>query len=277
MPHVSGIIVAYNSEDLIVECVEAALASGISSLYVWENSSSGKSIEALTAVQDKRLVVLSDGTNHGFGGGINRVLQEGVEGELLLLINPDCFVTTEVVDCLTSVFTDPMAGVAAPLMKYRNGESGIAGGPFPSLLKEVLAKFQVDRFMPQKLKRRLLGLFRSSQNGMSIADSLIPGHPITVDWVSGFCMMLRVDLMETLRGFDEDYFLYFEDVDICRRARAQGYNVILARNTSALHLESTSTTAAGKSSHYYAGYSVYLRKHGTSRQILMAKSLGLLK
>lgn len=275
MPSISAIIVAYNSEQLILRCVNAALDAGVSNVYVWDNAPSRGSIAVLGNVQDERLTLLSDGRNHGFGGGINRTLERGIAGDLVLLINPDCFVTAEVMRELTLILDDERTAVAAPRMVYENGLPGIAGGPFPTVTKEFLGKLRVDEIVPKRLKRRLLGLFSSKANGASLSDSLIEGDPLTVDWVSGFCMMLRRVVLEELRGFDEDYFLYFEDVDVCHRAIAAGYKVKLARRTSALHLESTSTSTVGKSAHYYRGLAVYMRKHGTRRQIRAAKILGL--
>lgn len=277
MKNVTGIIVAYNSEDLIFDSVTAALDAGISSLFVWDNSQTNNSSLALKDISDNRLTVLSDGENHGFGGGINRVLDTGVATELVLLINPDCFLSRDVLGGLSDLFIDEKTGVAAPRMTYDDGQSGIAGGPFPNLVKEFLAKLRIDEYIPKYVRRRLLSLFRSRVNGTSLADSLKSGSPIEMDWVSGFCMMVRSDLLQMLSGFDEDYFLYFEDVDICRRARAAGYSVKLARNVSALHLESTSTGAVGKSAHYYRGLSVYLSKHGTRSQRFVAKLVGLIK
>jgi GT2 family glycosyltransferase len=106
---------------------------------------------------------------------------------------------------------------------------------------------------------------------------LVEGEAIPVDWVSGFCMMIRREVFDRISGFDEDYFLYFEDVDICRRTAREGFAVKLVRNVSALHLESTSTGPAGKSRHYYQGLSVYFRKHGSPRTLVLAKVLGMLK
>lgn len=272
---ISAIIVAYNSEKLIMRCLNAALEAGVSNVYVWDNSPSRGSIAVLADIQDERLTLLSDGYNHGFGGGINRTLERGITDDLVLLINPDCFVTAEVTRELSLILEDANTAVAAPRMVYENGLPGIAGGPFPTVAKEFLGKLRVDEIVPRRLKLRLLGLFASRTNGSSLSDSLVEGDPIAVDWVSGFCMMLRKDVLMELRGFDEDYFLYFEDVDVCRRAIAAGYTVKLARRTSALHLESTSTSAVGKSAHYYRGLTVYMSKHGTRRQIRAAKLLGL--
>ncbi|SDT52854.1 Glycosyltransferase, GT2 family [Pseudarthrobacter equi] len=277
MQDISAIIVAYHSEDLIVDCVNAALASGLSQVIVWDNADDQGSLKALSHVEDSRLMLIGDETNEGFGGAINKASKHCADAAQILLINPDCFVTADVVQGLCREFDQPETGIVAPRMTYENGQQGIAGGPYPSVLKEFLGKLGVDRFVPKGLKSIILSLFKSSSNGASYYDSLVPGAAISVDWVSGFCMMIRAEAFREVAGFDSDYFLYFEDVDICRRATEKGYSVKLVRNISALHLESTSTIAAGKSRHYYQGLSVYLRKHGTAGSRLFAKTLGLVK
>lgn len=277
MSTVVGIIIAYRSEDLIVGSVNAALQSGISRLIVWDNSPGRESLQALANISDTRLVLLSDGTNDGFGGAINKAFTHCSDADNVLLINPDCFVTRDVVNQLSATLHEPGTGIVAPRMTYENGQQGIAGGPFPSLLKEFLAKLRFDELLPPAIRRQILRLFRSSTNGATFYDTLVDGEAINVDWVSGFCMMIRTDLFTQISGFDEDYFLYFEDVDICRRAASAGFSVKLVRSVSALHLESTSTELVGKSAQYYRGLSVYLQKYSSSRKLVLARVLGLVK
>jgi GT2 family glycosyltransferase len=277
MASVAGIIVTYYSDDLIVECVEAALGSGVSRLIVWDNSPEGGSLRALEEITDPRLVLLSDGSNAGFGGAINKAYTHCLGFDHVLLVNPDCFITPKVLDYLVEALNDESTGIVAPRMTYETGQQGIAGGPFPSILKEFLAKLRIDEIVPASLKRKILRLFKSRANSASFYDSLVAGGPIAVDWVSGFCMMIRSELFSRLSGFDEQYFLYFEDVDICRRAADEGFAVKLVRDVSALHLESTSTNRVGKSSHYYRGLSVYLQKYSTPRKLAVARALGLSK
>jgi GT2 family glycosyltransferase len=277
MLSITAIIVAYNSERLINECVKAALDSGISEIVVWDNSTDGASLQVLEELGDDRVTLHSDGNNHGFGGAINRVLKLGIDGDLVLLINPDCFVNESVVASLRAVFTDPRAGIAAPRMTYPSGAPGIAGGPYPTILKEFLAKLPLDYVIPKPLERWGRSLFKSTANGASYEDTLTEGGTLSVDWVSGFCMMVRSDVLRKLHGFDEDYFLYFEDVDICRRAKALGYETKLAREAAAFHIESTSTSKSAKSSYYYAGLATYLAKHGTPGQVRTARLLGVTK
>lgn len=84
-----------------------------------------------------------------------------------------------------------------------------------------------------------------------------------VDWVSGFCMMLDYEAFRAVHGFDERYFLYFEDVDICLRLRSLGYEATLVRDVAADHWESATTSSTGKASHYAAGRSQFFRIHGS--------------
>jgi len=82
-----------------------------------------------------------------------------------------------------------------------------------------------------------------------------------VAWVSGYCMLTRRTAFESVGGFDEDFFLYFEDVDLCARMRGEGWVVALVRDSVARHIESTSTRAVGKERLYRHGMCVYFSKH----------------
>jgi N-acetylglucosaminyl-diphospho-decaprenol L-rhamnosyltransferase len=67
---------------------------------------------------------------------------------------------------------------------------------------------------------------------------------LTVDWLSGACMLARRDALESVRGFDERYFLYWEDADLCRRLRARGYHVRYVPNATAVHAVGQSSKTA---------------------------------
>jgi GT2 family glycosyltransferase len=152
--------------------------------------------------------------------------------------------------------------MVAPRMRYPDGRAGFAGGPWPSLLKEVAAATRLDDLLPVELRNKIIargGKIFGRQN--TLADSLREGSELEVDWVSGFCFAIRSELFESIDGFDEDYFLYYEDVDLARRVKARGYRNLVLRDIEALHYESTSTRGVGKSKLYWRGFAMYCTKH----------------
>lgn len=262
---IAALIVAFNDASTTRAAVESALVSGVSDVLVWDNSTdpaARSEVQELSSLE--HVTVLSDATNHGFGGGNNRAAL-AASGDLLLLLNPDCEVTPEVVASLRQVLARGNVGVVAPMMRYPDGRYGIAGGGRPSLAKELLAATNVDDVFPSWVRTaalRVLAILARVLRRPSVGSSLAAGGPVNLAWVSGFCMMLPRSVFESVGGFDESFFLYFEDVDLCERIAATGFDVVLDRRVSALHHESLSTSAVGKSAHYWAGLRTYYSRRG---------------
>lgn len=261
-----AIVVGFRSEAVIGECIAALIAVPNLRVFVWDNSPDPATRSAIEKIGSDRVTVLSDGQNHGFGGGVNRAVaavHAAIAGDTnLLVVNPDCVVTPNVVERLHARVSLDDAGMVAPRMRYPDGRVGFAGGPWPSLLKEVAAATRLDDLLPVALRNKIIaggGRILGRQN--TLADSLREGSELEVDWVSGFCFAIRSDLFTAIEGFDEDYFLYYEDVDLARRVKARGYRNLILRDVEALHYESTSTRGVGKSKVYWQGFATYCTKH----------------
>jgi len=262
-----AIVVGFRSETVIGECINALLAVPDLRVFVWDNSPDTATRSVIEEFGSDRVTVLSDGLNHGFGGGVNRAVAAAhaaiAEDISLLVVNPDCVVTPDVVDRLHARVTGADdAGMVAPRMRYPDGRAGFAGGPWPSLLKEVAAATRLDDLLPVGLRNKILaGGGRILGRRNTLADGLREGSELEVDWVSGFCFAIRSELFVAVEGFDEDYFLYYEDVDLSRRVKARGYRNLILRDIEALHYESTSTRGVGKSKVYWKGFATYCAKH----------------
>lgn len=170
---------------------------------------------------------------------------------------------------------DPGIGVVAPQMRYADGEPGISAGPDVSMLKEWLAALRVDHLVPGRVKRAL-ARSRLLRGRIAMLDYLDQGGSAAdtdVAWVSGFCMLVRGDAFRAVNGFDPSFFLYFEDVDLCKRLRAAGWRVVSVGNAWAMHRESTSTSAVGKNRLYRSGLVTYCDKYGTAVDRFLARAL----
>jgi GT2 family glycosyltransferase len=262
----AAIVVGFRSQDVIAECLNALLAVPQMRVFVWDNSPDTATRSVITTIGSDRVTVLSDGRNHGFGGGVNRAAAAAIatlgDNVNLIVVNPDCVVTPQVVDRLNTRVTMTDAGMVAPRMRYPDGRAGFAGGPWPSLLKEVAAATRLDDLLPVDLRNKIIaGGGRALGRRNTLADTLREGPELEVDWVSGFCFSIRSELFGAVGGFDEDFFLYYEDVDLARRVKAKGYRNLVLRDIEALHYESTSTRSVGKSKVYWRGFATYCAKH----------------
>jgi GT2 family glycosyltransferase len=149
------------------------------------------------------------GRNRGFARAVN----EGVRlsrGDWVLLLNPDVQVPAGFVEDVLALAeglstTEPRAGVIGLGLRNDDGSRQLSSGPFPTLTSTLL-RLLLPRSRRKYLPPRSTGLCQ-------------------VPWVTGCCVLLRRECVAALGGFDPAFFLYYEDVDFCRRARAAGWSV----------------------------------------------------
>lgn len=159
------------------------------------------------------------GRNRGFARAVN----EGARlsrGDWLLLLNPDMSLSPGFLDGVLALATDlgaqdARAGVVGFRLRNSDGSPQLSSGPFPSL-PGTLAGLAKAR--PRRKYR-----------------ALSPARRARVPWVTGCCLLVRRDCWRDLGGFDEDFFLYYEDVDLCRRARARGWSIWYEPSLHAVH------------------------------------------
>jgi GT2 family glycosyltransferase len=147
--------------------------------------------------------------NQGFARAVNEGCRLS-RGRWFLLLNPDVSVAEDFVDDVLRladrVETEtPGAGVVGLQLYHNDGTPQLSSGPFPTLAG-TLARLLLPR-------------------GQRKYHHLQTARRCRVPWVTGCCLLLRRDCLEQLGGLDPDYFLYYEDVDLCRRARALGWSV----------------------------------------------------
>ena len=147
--------------------------------------------------------------NAGFAAGANRGCRLA-QGRWLLLLNPDISVPPDFLDqpvllADSLAAQDDRAGVVGFALRHSDGSRQHSFGPFPTLFGS--------------LARLLLPCARRKYHAVA------PEQRCRVPWLTGCCVLLRRDCYEQLAGFDEDFFLYYEDVDLCRRATERGWSV----------------------------------------------------
>ncbi len=147
--------------------------------------------------------------NRGFARAVNEGYRLS-QGDWLLLLNPDVTVPAGFLEGVLSVAerlasSDSRAGVLGFQLLNPDGSRQASSGPFPSLISTLMG----------------LAWPRSKRKYFCLA----PRKRRRVPWASGCCLLVRRDCLRDLQGLDTDFFLYYEDVDLCRRARAHGWSV----------------------------------------------------
>ena len=226
-PQLSVLVVSYGTRELTLACLSSlrAAARGLDvEVVVWDNASDDGSAEAVRSAFPEALVVASE-ENLGFGRAVNRAARLA-RADLLLLLNPDTLVREGTLRALLAFAAAHLeAGIVGGRTLFPDGRlnpTSCWGRPTPwSLLCAGLG-------LSSLLRRNRL--FDPESLGRWGRDSVRE-----VDVVTGCLLLVRRALWERLGGFDERFFMYGEDADLCLRARAAGSRCLIAPEAVIVH------------------------------------------
>ena len=251
MSSISIVIVNFNSGAFL----EAAISSlrrltPSSELIVVDNDSSDTSADFLSRQSDVRLIQLDQ--NYGFGAASN-IGATKATNDLILFLNPDAFMPEGALQKMAEYLAaHPESGICGTLLlDFQGREQAGSRRHDPTLLR---ACGKVARSISPL---RMLPTFDRH-------DEPLPRTSVYVDAISGACMMVRREVHEQIRGFDEGYFLHFEDLDYCRRAREHGWKIGFLPDASVFHYQGGSglVTEISLLRHKEEGLRRYLNKFG---------------
>jgi N-acetylglucosaminyl-diphospho-decaprenol L-rhamnosyltransferase len=218
---VDVVVVSYNSRDKLRACVEPLTRIEGIHVIVVDNASSDGSLEA---VADLPVTAIALDTNGGFAHGCNRGLQSG-SAKYVLFLNPDATIDERALDALVSTLDGtPEAGAVAPRILHSDGTLDYSARRFPQLRSTYAQALFVHRLFPT-----------ASWTDEVIRDDDAYERRGSPDWVSGACMLVRRSLLEELDGLDDGFFMYCEDIDLCRRIRNAGYDIVFEPAAEIVH------------------------------------------
>jgi GT2 family glycosyltransferase len=228
---VAAVVVTYRSADVIGRCLEALLASaprrGVA-LRVVDNASGDGTVERAQRVIGSDCVIRLD-DNRGFAAGVNAGLA-AVRAPWIAVINPDAFVPPGGLDRLADVLdSDPRAGLVGPRVRDTEGRPEPTAGLFPTLARERAHAWMLDRLI-----------------GLEGRRATFPERTAPVDWVSGCAWVLRAEAVRDVGQLDETYFMYYEDVDYCRRLHDRNWNVLATPDVEVVHRISTGSDGTAR-------------------------------
>ena len=208
---VDVVVVAYNSEDTLRDCVSALATRADVNVIVVDNASPDASLEA---VADLPVHAIRAGRNGGFAAGCNIGIAAG-SAPYVLLLNPDARMDGEALDRLVAVLDgDPAVGMAAPRILEDDGRLSPSLRRFPRRRSTFAQALFLHRVLPN-----------ASWTDEVIREPAAYERVWEPEWVSGACMLIRREALEAVRGLDEDFFLYCEDIDLCARIRDAGWSI----------------------------------------------------
>ncbi len=257
MPNsVSIVIVNYNSGIYLKQTVDSILENATGFEYeiiVVDNNSSDKSAD-LTYPEHPVNIILNN-SNEGFGKA-NNIGVAAATMDYILILNNDTLMLRDTVPPLLKILnSDEKYGVAAPLIMNPDRSLQPSYGIDLTITSEFVQKFFYDRLLTKRHARR--------------------EKPYTLepDWVTGACFLIKKSLYQEIGGFDENYFIYVEDADLCRRIRNLGYKIVFTSEAEVIHFKGKSTSACLsfiapiiKESQLY-----YYKTHNSSLSLMVLK------
>jgi GT2 family glycosyltransferase len=250
----SIIIVSYNTKELTRSCIQSIYDSKPTTSFeiiVYDNASHDGSVEALADYFPEINIMASD-TNIGFAAA-NNIARSTATGKRLLLLNPDTKIISDGIDTLFQFAST-------------HGKPGIFGGASYSLANELDYRSCWGKPSLWSLMCRSLGLSVIGQNIQFLNPEALPNFNRdsvkNVAVVSGCFFLLDADIWDQLDGFDNDYFMYSEEADLCARAQLMGHDCVFVPDAKIIHIGSASESSKShKTTKLLNGKSLYYQKH----------------
>jgi len=258
MTLLSVIVLSYNTKDLTKKCLLSVVDNykedidkSKIEIILADNGSGDGTVEEIKS--DKfleKIKIVENGNNYGFGKG-NNLASKKAEGKYILFLNSD-------------TVSKDKGFLEMTLFLEKNTKTGILGGKLENVdgSKQLSAgKF----YTPLNLFFSLLGLesfVRSAPDKIS-----------RVDWVSGACLMIKKELFEKLKGFDENFFMYIEDMELCYRAKKEGFLTYFYPDIKLEHRQEGSSSRQFAIKNIYKGILYFYKKHKPYWQYYLAKAL----
>ncbi len=247
VPPVDVVVVSYNSSETLRGCVEPLCGVDGTAVVVVDNASGDGSLATIAELPVDSVPL---GTNLGFGHGCNVGWRRG-SSPAVLFLNPDARIDATSLGRLVDVLTEhPRTGIVGPGIVDEHGSLDYSIRRFPRLSSTYAQALFLHRLAP-----------RAAWVDEVVRDRARYERPGEVEWVSGACMLVRRSLLETLGGFDEGFFLYCEDKDLCRRAWSEGSSVRYEPRAQVQHVGGVSAPRGDLLPVLAASRIRYARKH----------------
>jgi GT2 family glycosyltransferase len=228
MAQMAVVIVNRNTREHLRACL-TTVPPGTEICVVDNASTDGSADMARAEFPD--ILVLADGTNPGYGAGANKGIQ-ATQAEYVLVLNSDTRLSPDTLEVLSRYLDQsPGVGLVGARLLNPDGSEQTSCFPFPGTLQWLLENDPVGSLLGHiPILRRKLYRFAP------------PERPTAVPWVLGAVLAIRREAFDRAGGFDEAVFLYYEEVDLCARLRAEGWEVHIVPDAEVVHFGAASTS-----------------------------------
>ncbi|MEI7497702.1 MAG: glycosyltransferase family 2 protein [Candidatus Falkowbacteria bacterium] len=212
----SIVVVNFNTREKLARCLESIAKSDLSDLateVIVVDNHSTEYIGEMPQMSGISLALIKNDSNKGMGAGNNVGIKQAI-GEFILVLNPDTGLASDAIRHMVIYLKlHDAVGVVGPKLIYPDGSPQASCFHYPNIFLPLLRRTFFGKLAPIQLAHFM----------MTDSDLRIPQ---SVDWVMGSCMMFAKKVLDQVGLFDERFFMYFEDTDLCRRITCAGFGVV---------------------------------------------------
>jgi N-acetylglucosaminyl-diphospho-decaprenol L-rhamnosyltransferase len=223
------VVVGYDSDEVWPSFFDSLSTSSIQPrVVVVENSA--KTPSTIPSKWKKKIRLLHRPENPGYGTAANVGADQLIdEVDVLMVCNPDVVWKPDSIEILAKeLLTHPTAGIAGPRLMNSDGSTYPSARAFPGVRIGIGHALLGDLWKKNPWTRKYLGHYEGLE-------------PRIVDWLSGACLAIKPQAFSSVGGFDEDFFMFVEDVDLCFRLKKKGWRSLYVPRASITHLGAHST------------------------------------
>lgn len=247
----SVIILSYNTRDITSECLNKLQSSVIScqkklgnkiEVIVLDNASTDGSSEMIKEKyisidsrfrgNDVKIKLIESKENTGYSRGNNLALKK-TSYPIVLFLNSDVYVEGDSLEKALVYFKNPNCDVLGPKLVFEDGKFQPSAGNLPTPLNTI---FWILGISLIPIVGQFTNAFHPNYQSFFESPTVVP-----VGWVTGAFLMIRREVFENIEGFDEDIFMYLDEVDLCKRISDKGYKIWYAPNIQVVHLHGASS------------------------------------
>lgn len=259
----SIVIVSFNTKKLTKECIESVVKNtkGISyEFLVIDNNSTDDSVNMLKSLSQKlSLTLIENSKNLGFGAANNQGMKKA-KGRYILLLNSDTYVKDNSLgEMVKWMDENPKVGISSSALKNKDGSLQGTGGYFPSLFKVFAWMFFLEDI--PVLSKIIKPYHPMHPNSPFYKGEEFFKKPEMRDWLTGAYLLIRKKVVDDIGYFDEDYFMYVEEVDYAHRAKEKGWQVWFLPKWSITHYGGASGTSGFAVLSEYKSLKIFYKKH----------------
>ena len=250
----SVLIVNWNVKDLVIKTITEVLkqTNVTTEIIVVDNDSNDGSAEALKKMFGDKIKLIASKRNLGFAKANNTASRQA-HGEYLLILNPDCYLQPGSLKTGLDYIKDSGAGIVGFRLFNYDGSQQLSIRNFLRIKDVFLFCLRFNHW--PKLFSKFSNYFQLNFNYEKCQQ---------VEQVMGACFLIKRELFNQLEGFDKNFFIWFEEVDLCKRVYDLGYKINYCTDAKATHVGGQSFDRANgckKSKIFYNSLNYYTKKH----------------